>query len=238
MFHQGQALTELSKTKFIVISPIANIEVDMRLFLVVLAISVVLMTGVNKLWKVLITVIDWCILKDSLKLKTLNYAYNSDERYIISNITHLKIGKDIFVNMTFIHQKKIVSQKLVFKLFIPKFQNDSRCDNKLFETSIDLCQAGKVIKSNLMVRIFLQNFIDCSLDSFSCPYHDTMRLRNCPITPILTEMPGNVVPLRKVRIELKTIGKAFHEKKIMNFFNSTIIGELTDWDVLSLSALK
>lgn len=163
-----------------------------------------------------------------MKLTSLNYAYDSDDRYVSTNISNAKSGKENYFNATFIVHKKIIWQKLIFKLFIPMYQNDSKCDNKLFETSIDLCQAGKIIKSNLMVRLFMQNFINCSIDSFSCPYEKQLRLRNCPISSVLGKMPSNVIPLRRARIELNTFGKVVNDKKVKQFFNITIFAGIKD----------
>jgi Protein of unknown function (DUF1091) len=116
----------------------------------------------------------------TLRLESLKYTYDTNDRFQSSNITLLKIEEKWLFNATFIYKQKIPKAKINFKFYIPKYQNASVSDLKLFDTSVDLCEAGKIIKSNFLVRTFLQTFVDCALDSFSCPFEHQLRLRNCP----------------------------------------------------------
>lgn len=118
--------------------------------------------------------------KFSLRLNDLLVNYKSDHRYMTLNITHKKIGNEIFYNATFHYHKKLETERLFFVFYVPFKSNDTGCENKVIETSIDNCRAALTLKANFVVRAIMQNFIDCAKDPITCPKFAPLRYINCP----------------------------------------------------------
>lgn len=116
----------------------------------------------------------------SLKLHDFEMTYEYNKRYQNISITTFQVGEAWIFNATFLCNQKIPKARIHFKLSIPKTQNSTRFENTLVDTSVDLCQFVKIIKSELLSRNLLQLLVDCAVDSFACPFEAPIRMINCP----------------------------------------------------------
>lgn len=96
------------------------------------------------------------------------------------DISHKRIGKEIYFNATFLYQKKLETERLFFVFYVPLKLNDATCEHKVIETSIDNCRAALALKANFVVRAFMQNLVDCAVDPITCPKLSPLRYINCP----------------------------------------------------------
>lgn len=97
------------------------------------------------------------------------------------NITHKVIGIETYFNATFTYHETLETERLFFTILTPFKPTDVECEHKVIETSVDLCRVtSKAMKNYFIVRVFLQNFFQCTEHLKTCPKSGFQKYLNCP----------------------------------------------------------